>query len=117
VVVRYGDGLGFGLQSRGIAAEDMSRLEVAPVDINVASEHGCRYCPFCGTDLSSLIERARGEFDNSERVTSHFWFGSRNRSGMKHGYQDSRLAAEGSRVAATPRLSSSEFVSSRRVLP
>jgi hypothetical protein len=57
IVVARSDGLGFSLQSRGVSAVDISAIGVAPVDLNVASEYGIQFCPFCGFELDLLARR------------------------------------------------------------
>lgn len=55
----------FVLQSRGIAHADERKIKPIPIDIdiNVSSEVGLRYCPFCGCQLDPLLQRSPQAFE------------------------------------------------------
>lgn len=57
-------GLGFLLQSRGISFLDEESLIRGDQDIiiNISSETGLSYCPFCGTCLKDLADASPKEF-------------------------------------------------------
>ena len=63
IVVRYVDTLAFNLQSRGVADRDVAALKYPTVDINIATNTGLEYCPFCGTKLELLILRNHKIFE------------------------------------------------------
>jgi len=48
----------FVIQSRGVAFDDESKLKPVPIDVtlNVSTEIGVRFCPFCGHALNELVE-------------------------------------------------------------
>lgn len=49
--------IGFVLQSRGLAFGDEAKWTPISIDvmINVSSEMGLRFCPFCGRKLEELV--------------------------------------------------------------
>jgi hypothetical protein len=55
----------FVLQSRGIAFEDLGKIKPTDVNIkiNVSSESGLQYCPYCGQQLPQLVELRRSFFE------------------------------------------------------
>jgi len=63
VVAKTSVGILFLLQSRGIAFDDVSKLVAPAVNINVSSDIGFRYCPWCGKELTELVEAAPKVFD------------------------------------------------------
>jgi hypothetical protein len=61
LVERTPDGIGFNLQSRGVAYEDIGKLRPVPeqdVIINVSRDVMIRYCPWCGRRLQELVQLA-----------------------------------------------------------
>ena len=62
----------FCLQSRGCDAEDAKRFEAAAArgdgKINLVSQTGIQYCPFCGTKLETWLARHRKE---AEELVKH----------------------------------------------
>ena len=43
-------------QSRGVDFVDEKRVVNMPVDVNLAAELVVKFCPFCGTRLSDLVD-------------------------------------------------------------
>jgi hypothetical protein len=66
VLINTLDGTRFRLQSRGIADQDIDKIRPMPgspdIKINLASETGLQYCPFCGRRLQELIDAAPQAF-------------------------------------------------------
>ena|SRR6266516_3175506 len=52
------EGVGFLLQSRGVAYEDEPKLKPEPIDliINIACTSGLRFCPACGRRLKEFAD-------------------------------------------------------------
>jgi hypothetical protein len=69
----------FLLQSRGIALEDVSKVHPMPgapdIKINVSSEVGLQYCPWCGTRLQELVEASPDAFDDLAEKHKMFYTG------------------------------------------
>lgn len=59
----------FRLQSRGVSFDDQSKLTPMATDvlINLSTEMGMRYCPFCGRLLELLVASNRDYFNNLSR--------------------------------------------------
>ena len=57
-------GIGIILQSRGVSFADQGRAETigGDVTINIATDVGVRYCPWCGWHLEQLIAAAPEAF-------------------------------------------------------
>jgi hypothetical protein len=59
LVIQRQEGNAFCLQSRGVAFEDEHKLRAVPeapdFKINISSESGLRFCPFCGRKLQDLV--------------------------------------------------------------
>jgi hypothetical protein len=66
LVHRSSIGIGFLLQSRGINFEDEKKIKPISIDIkiNVSSEIGIQFCPFCGCHLRDLINKNPTLFDD-----------------------------------------------------
>ena len=66
VVHKTSAGIIFFIQSRGIAFEDVGKIRPIPIDIkiNVASDVGMQYCPFCGRKLQELVIASPEFFDD-----------------------------------------------------
>lgn len=59
------DGLGFWLQTRGVAVRDEPTLRSAPplkVMVNISSSQRIAYCPWCGRPLADLVAAAPDAF-------------------------------------------------------
>lgn len=60
-------GVIFLLQSRGIAFEDVKRIEpnsdLPDITINVSYEVGLQYCPWCGRQLQELVDASPAAFE------------------------------------------------------
>ena len=54
----------FFFQSRGLAFGDEKKWKPVPVElkINVSSEVGLRYCPFCSRKLEELVQESPDSF-------------------------------------------------------
>jgi hypothetical protein len=61
------EGIGFLLQSRGVAFKDVVSLVAMPngpdIKINIASDAGLQYCPWCGRRLADLVKGAPEPFE------------------------------------------------------
>lgn len=66
LVIDDGERIAFTLQSRGVAFDDEDNLRAFPdapdIKINISSESGLRFCPFCGRRLQDLIDVHPEEF-------------------------------------------------------
>jgi hypothetical protein len=76
IILRYvGDKNTFFLQMRICDADQTSKYEQLPRNIGlprplrVAEQQGIKYCPFCGAELSRLIESRRDDME--ELVEKH----------------------------------------------
>ncbi len=51
-------------QTRGLAFDDEYKLKPTPIEvvINVSSEMGLRFCPFCGQKLADMIKHSPDHF-------------------------------------------------------
>ena len=69
----------FLFQSRGIALEDVGKIRPNPsapdMKINVSSETGLQYCPWCGRRLQELIEASPEAFEELAREHKSFYAG------------------------------------------
>lgn len=67
VLHKTSSGMMFLLQSRGIALEDVKSVQLNPfpldIKINVSSEIGLQYCPWCGRRIQDLIEASPEAFE------------------------------------------------------
>jgi hypothetical protein len=64
LALKMRNGITFLLQSRGIAHADQGRVAPGfPVTINISSETGLRFCPWCGTRLQDLVEASPACFE------------------------------------------------------
>lgn len=68
IVVREEKGIGFRLQSRGCDVNDIDNLRSGSNDpalrLNIVTQTGMLYCPFCGEKLSNLVDRSFGYFND-----------------------------------------------------
>ena len=60
LVERLEDELHLVLQSRGVDVADQTKLVALPIPaiVNIATDVGIRYCPWCGRELADLIAHA-----------------------------------------------------------
>ena len=69
----------FLLQSRGIALADVGRVKSNPnapdVKINLSSEIGLQYCPWCGRQLQELIKASQEAFEELAKRHKSFYMG------------------------------------------
>jgi len=64
ILVRNTDeGIRFVLQSRGVSFPDQDKVGVMTVDLNVSTDFGLRFCPFCGQKLEELAQTDMAMFD------------------------------------------------------
>lgn len=67
LVIKTSKGIGFRLQSRGIAFEDQDKLKAVPnspdIKINISSVVGLKFCPWCGRKLEELVKASPVTFE------------------------------------------------------
>ncbi len=79
LVHRTSSGIMFLFQSRGIAFEDVGKIRPNPtapdIKINVSSESGLQYCPWCGRQLRELIAASPEDFEELAKKHKSFYTG------------------------------------------
>ncbi len=79
LVHKTSTGINFLLQSRGIAFDDVKRIRPNPnasdVKINVSSETGLQYCPWCGRRLQELAQASPEAFEKIAMRHRSFYAG------------------------------------------
>ena len=76
LVYRSSVGIGFYIQSRGVAFDDVDKLALLPptpdIKINVSSEIGLTFCPWCGRQLSTLVDASPEVFEKLAQTHRSF---------------------------------------------
>ena len=69
-------GLGFTLQARGLAHEDLPLLRPVPdgpnVHWSISSSTGLRFCPFCGESLTQLLKWDRKRYEQLAQLHAKY---------------------------------------------
>ena len=78
IVYTHGTEIGFLLQSRGVNFDERNHLEeIAGFShynllLNLVSDVGFRFCPFCGKELQIFAKTSRTNFDNLAKQHKRF---------------------------------------------